>query len=94
METAAHPELQEKLQELEHELEVSHCVSKAEKSLEFCLLCWRICAMTHVEFCRLASTYDFLLMIVTKRKEISQKKGTHSFVLGQGGLYTASSPDT
>jgi hypothetical protein len=42
------PELQEKLQELEHELEVSYSVSKERRSVLGCVACPWDCVMTQV----------------------------------------------
>jgi hypothetical protein len=79
MEVSNHPELQEKLQELEHELEVSRSVSK-EKCFETVAWVGAVLLRPQVACRGLVPTNELLLTFDINRREILQKRGRQSLV--------------
>jgi hypothetical protein len=81
MEVSNHPELQEKLQELEHELEVSPSVSKKAKSVLRLSRVWaQFCLGRKKDVKGWHQRMNHWLTFDIHRREILQKRGRQSLV--------------
>jgi hypothetical protein len=79
-----HPELKQKLQELDQELEVSQNISNARRSVEArCAYQFKWCLDTSGILKGIVSSGPLAYQFVPNRREILQKKGTGFFRLSR-----------